>query len=95
MKRIVFVAGVSIIAALFAGCGPIEATWESSDEAQFLVICQQAMKSFSNVSSQQAVSFCRCHLKELKANGFTSDDVAEERTPKSLLSKCEEYAGIS
>ena len=73
----------------------MEATWESSDEAQFLITCQQTMKSFSNVSSQQAVSFCRCHLKELKASGFTIDDVAEKRTPKSLMSKCEEYAGIS
>jgi hypothetical protein len=53
------------------------------------------MRSFKNVSTQQAVSFCRCHLKELKADGYTIDDVANKRTPKSLMSKCEEYAGIS
>ena len=95
MRKFLVVGTLALAIALFGGCKPVESTWEPNDEVQFLGLCQQTMKSFSNVSSQQAVSFCRCHLKELKASGFTIDDVAEKRTPKSLMSKCEEYAGIS
>jgi len=95
VRKFLVVGTLALVATLFAGCGPMEATWEPNDEVQFLGLCQQTMRSFKNVSTQQAVSFCRCHLKELKADGYTIDDVANKRTPKSLMSKCEEYAGIS
>lgn len=95
MRKFLVVGTLALAMALFGGCTPAESTWEPNDEVQFLITCQQTMRSFKNVSTQQAVSFCRCHLKELKAEGYTIDDVANKRTPKSLMSKCEKYAGIS